>query len=276
MIRVGFLRWEIDASEQRSKQDNLANEITLLARPTYRNVQIKWSLLTTAQQRFVHGDGNFQDVLQAQNADNAHEDIVIPDVGPRTWRYSLSDRDKMPRFWMEKVKKFAATFAAEIVHQAGSYPQLVINNPILRSNYARLVEHEILRVIDGTSKPQPTIIDEKMEVDVSQSQNGVPELVAAILVKDVFEPEHFEEFAHENHVTIKGSDGNTYRISRRTHALIDVWDENKKPKQRLCIVFQEPGMPPSDEVVMKYLLVKHDLKTLWEVGVKFPPTGSIL
>ena len=33
-------------------------------------------------------------------------------------------------------------------------------------------------------------------------------------------------------------------------------------------------MPPSDEVVMKYLLAKHQPDLLWQVGVRFsPPTG---
>jgi hypothetical protein len=33
-------------------------------------------------------------------------------------------------------------------------------------------------------------------------------------------------------------------------------------------------MPPSDEVVMKYLLAKHQPDLLWQVGVKFgPPAG---
>ena len=34
-------------------------------------------------------------------------------------------------------------------------------------------------------------------------------------------------------------------------------------------------MPPSDEVVMKYLLAKHQPDLLWQVGVRFsPPTGK--
>ncbi len=34
-------------------------------------------------------------------------------------------------------------------------------------------------------------------------------------------------------------------------------------------------MPPSDEVVMKYLLAKHQPEQLWKVGVRFsPPTGK--
>jgi hypothetical protein len=34
-------------------------------------------------------------------------------------------------------------------------------------------------------------------------------------------------------------------------------------------------MPPSDEVVMKYLLAKHQPDLLWQIGIRFsPPTGK--
>jgi hypothetical protein len=275
MIRVGYLRWEIEVANQRSTQDTWANDVILTARPSYRNVRIKWSNLSTAQKNFIHGDGNFAAVLAAQQEEHLYDDVIVPDVGPRAWRYTLSDRDKTPVYWMTKVKKFASAFAMEVVGAAGAYTQLVLSNPILRGNYARLVELEIFRVIDGTSKPLPTIIDEKMEVDVTQHvEKGVPELVAAILVRDVFEPAHFEEFAQKDHVTIKGSDGCTYRIPRRTHGLIEVWDQDRKPKQRLCVIFKDPGMPPCDEVAMKYLLIKHNIEMLWKIGVKFPFNGK--
>jgi hypothetical protein len=41
------------------------------------------------------------------------------------------------------------------------------------------------------------------------------------------------------------------------------------------VIFQDPGMPPSDEVVMKYLLAKHHPDMLWQIGVRFtPPMGK--
>ena len=69
--------------------------------------------------------------------------------------------------------------------------------------------------------------------------------------------------------------GKFYRIPRRPHGLIEVWDaKTQRAEARLCVVFQDPGMPPSDEVVMKYLLAKHQPDLLWQVGVRFsPPTG---
>lgn len=270
MIRTGYLRWEIEANEGRCPGDPWSRQVTFSARPTYRTVRVKWTPQSTAEQRFVQGAGTYDEVLAAIKQGALTSDIEIPNVGPHVWKYNDADRNKLFRYWFQKLQREANTFAHQVVRVAGSFPQLVIANPVLRANYARMVEHEIMRVIDGKSKAKDTIIDEFMELDVTQYQSGVPELVAAELVRDVFEPEHFQEFSATNQVTLK-SHGKKYRISRRTHALVDVWDENGEPEAGLCIVFKDPGMPPSDEVVMKYLLVKHDPETLWNIAVKFPP-----
>lgn len=274
MIRTGYLRWEIEGNEQRSAQDRWANEVTLVARPSYRRARILWTPSDNVHQRFAHGTATYADVM-AHKVEARWSEITIPDVGPRVYRYSLSDRDKMPNFWMMKLQRFVTAFATEVVSAACQFPQLVLESSILRSNYARMVEHEINRVIDGTSVAMPTRTDEPMLVDVSQRtshERGIPELVAAELVRDVFTPEEFDEFAHKNYVTIQTSDY-IYRIHRRTHALIDVFTADRKPHLKLCVVFQDPGMPPSDEVVMKYLLIKHDPDMLWKVAVRFntPP-----
>ena len=113
-----------------------------------------------------------------------------------------------------------------------------------------------------------------MGLDAAAYQTGVPELVAAELVRDVVEPKEFDEFCRFDCVTVLNG-GKYYRIPRRPHGLIEVWDaKTHRAEARLCVVFQDPGMPPSDEVVMKYLLAKHQPDLLWQVGVKFsPPAG---
>ena len=102
----------------------------------------------------------------------------------------------------------------------------------------------------------------------------MPELVAAELVRDVVEPKEFYEFCQFDMITVKSND-KYFRIPRRPHGLIEVWDAaTRRPITRLCVVFQDPGMPPSDEVVMKYLLAKHQPDLLWQIGVRFsPPVG---
>ena len=119
----------------------------------------------------------------------------------------------MVRYWMEKLQRAAGAFAAEVVRVASSFPQLVISSPALRAGYARLVESEIFRVIEGKSNPQPTS-DEPVAIDASTYQEGVPELVAAELVRNVVEPKEFHEFCQFDMITVKTGD-KYYRIPRR-------------------------------------------------------------
>jgi hypothetical protein len=274
MIRTGYLRWEIEARDDRSAVDPRAREVTFLARPGYRVVRVKNHGHDAAAERFLRGEGTYDAVLRTLHREAAEVDVTIPDVGPRAFRYSEADRVQTPRFWMSKLQREANAFAHEVVRAAAEFPQMVIASPALRAGYARLVEWEILRVIEGRSVPGPTREDEPMQLDAAAYQSGVPELVAAELVRDVVDPKEFDEFSRLDRVTVL-SDGKYYRIPRRPHALIEVWDaKTHRGEARLCVVFQDPGMPPSDEVVMKYLLAKHQPDLLWQVGVRFSPPGG--
>jgi hypothetical protein len=274
MIRTGYLRWEIEVHDAKSADDRLAREVVFLARPSYRTVRVKSPEHIEAADRFVRGEDTYDAVLRGLSHRDAEVDLVIADVGPRRFRYSVSDRADLPRYWMEKLQREVHAFAHEVVRAAAAFPQLVISSAALRAGYARLVAWEVFRVIEGKSQPQPTRHDEPMRIDSSDFERGVPELVAAELVRDVVEPKEFHEFCQFDCLTVKSGD-RYYRIPRRPHGLIEVWDvKTRRPVTRLCVVFQDPGMPPSDEVVMKYLLAKHQPDLLWQLGVRFsPPVG---
>jgi len=274
MIRTGYLRWEIEVDDVRSQADSQAREVVFLARPTHRNVRVKRTGHAQAAEQFVRGDASYDAVLRTFDRGGGEVELAIPDVGPLRFRYAEADRARMVRYWMEKLQREASAFAHEVVRVASSFSQLVITSPALRAGYARLVETEIFRVIEGKSTPQPTS-DEPIAIDAAAYQEGVPELVAAELVRNVVEPKEFHEFCQFDCVTVKNGD-KYYRIPRRPHSLIEVWDAStRRPHARLCVVFEDPGMPPSDEVVMKYLLAKHQPELLWQIGIRFsPPTGK--
>jgi hypothetical protein len=269
MIRTGYLRWEIDAQDERSASDSLAREVALVARPSFRRVLVKNHAHQAAAERFTRGESSYAAVARTLARPDAEVELTIQDVGPHIFRYTESDRLQTPRFWMEKLQREVSAFAHEVVRAASAYPQLVIESPELRANYARLVETETFRVIEGRSAPAPTNDNDPMQLDAAAYQNGVPELVAAELVRDVVNKKEFSEFCTFDRITIE-SDGKYYRIPRRPHALIEVWDARTlKGEAQLCVIFQDPGMPPSDEVVMKYLLAKHQPDLLWKLGVRF-------
>src|SRR5206468_5500486 len=141
-------------------------------------VRVKGAARTEAAERFTQGEATYDEVMRALRRDGGETDVVIPDVGPRPFRYSESDRVQTPRFWMAKLQREANAFAHEVVRAAAQFPRMVIASPALRAGYAKLVEWEIFRVIEGRSVPKPTREDEPMQLDASSYQTGVPELVA--------------------------------------------------------------------------------------------------
>ena len=143
MIRTGYLRWEIDVRDERSRDDRRAREVIFAARPSYRVVRFKMTGDIEAAQRFVRGEAAYDAVLRTLQREGGEIDVRIPDVGPYPFRYDESDRTKMPRYWMEKLQREAIAFAHEVVRAASSFPQLVIASPALRAGYARLVAAEL-------------------------------------------------------------------------------------------------------------------------------------
>lgn len=268
MIRTGYLRWEIEATDARSGEDARARVVVFKARPSYRLVRIENVVREEAALRFARGETTYESVLRV--ADRLEPIVLtVPDVGPREFRYSQTDRERLPRFWMTKLQREASAFAHEVVRVAANFPRLVISHPALRAGYARLVEWEIFRMIEGRGAARPTLETEPLIIDAANYAQGVPELVAAELVRDVVSAREFDEFRLKDRVTVTNG-GKHYRISRRPHALIEVWDaQSRRGVARLCVVFADPGMPPSDEVVMKYLLAKHQPDLLWKIGNKF-------
>ena len=274
MIRTGYLRWEIEVADERSKADAHAREVVLRARPTYRTVRVSGIGREETAERFVRGEVAYAAVLQAVQRPGSEIEVTVPDVGPHVFRYSRSDRDQNLGYWMVKLQREVEAFAHQVVRVAAGFPRLVIASQALRAGYAALVSHEVFRVIEGRSVPEATHEGEPMTLDAASFAQGVPELVAAKLVRDVVEPREFEEFCRDDRITIRNGP-RIFRISRRSHALIEVWKaDTYSGEARLCVVFEDPGMPPSDEVVMKYLLAKHQPDLLWKIGVRFPaPTG---
>ncbi|MCY2935874.1 MAG: hypothetical protein NT172_17110 [Planctomycetota bacterium] len=286
MIRTGYLRWEIDAQDERTKEDAYARQVILTARPTFRHLTIKHKIAGDLADRFARGEisyAEYQESLEegehlteAERARKPPPDtkLTIENVGPHLFRYSEADRVKMIRYWMDKLHREINTFAHEVVRSAAKHPTLVARTPALRAGYAHLVAHETMRVIEGRSQPAETQETEPMLIDLSVQAEGIPELVAAELVRDVVTKEEFNEFCVYDRISVAHGE-QIYRIPRKSHGLIEVWNPKSRQQMcRLCVVFEDPGMPPSDEVVMKYLLAKHQPEMIWKIGVRFPPTSA--
>ena len=224
MIRTGYLRWEIDVQDVRSQDDAQSREVIFLARPSFRVVRVKRTCHADAAERFVRGEGTYDSVLRTLDRDGGETDVRVPDIGPRPFRYSESDRAKLPALLDGKTAARGRVRSRK--RSCGRRPRSrswSSRAPALRAGYARLVAWEIFRVIEGKSQPGPTEENEPMRLDAANYQEGVPELVAAELVRNVVEPKEFHEFCQFDCLTVLNGD-KYYRIPRRPHGLIEVWD----------------------------------------------------
>src|SRR5262249_51367390 len=115
MIRTGYLRWEIDVTDARCPANPRARAETFQAAPLSRVVRVKSGGHAQAAERFVRGETSYDDVLHTLKRAGGEVDVTVPDVGPRPFRYSESDRAKTPKFWMEKLQREANAFAYDVV-----------------------------------------------------------------------------------------------------------------------------------------------------------------
>jgi len=286
MIRTGYLRWEIEAQDVRCPHDPAAREVRLLARPTFRRIRVKHKTAGNLADRFAQGEISYAEYRESlEEGEDANELaaaqkpppdslITVDDVGPHVFRYSEADRVRLIRYWMDKLQREVESFSHEVVRAGARHSFLVARTPALRTGYAHMVAHETMRVIEGRSTPAPTDETEPMSIDLSVQAEGIPELVAAELVKDIVTREEFHEFSTYDRLTVAHGEY-FYRVPRKSHGLIEVWNAKTLNQAcRLCVVFEDPGMPPSDEVVMKYLLVKHQPDLIWKIGIRFPATSA--
>src|SRR5688572_30783624 len=128
MIRTGYLRWEIEARDDKCHVDPRSREVSFLARPGHRVVRVKNQGHQAATERFLRGEEAYDSVLRSLKREGAEVDVTVLDVGPHVFRYSESDRARTPRFWMEKLQREAGAFAHEVVRAAARFPQMVISS----------------------------------------------------------------------------------------------------------------------------------------------------
>src|SRR4051812_15986326 len=77
MIRTGYLRWEIEVRDERSREDRQAREVIFLARPSFRVVRVKSTGHIEAAERFVRGEAAYDSVLRTLHRDGGETEVRI-------------------------------------------------------------------------------------------------------------------------------------------------------------------------------------------------------
>lgn len=267
MIRLGYTQWHVATIRERHAANLIYENVGYVARPVYGRYNL------TFNHRSYVGDF-LRGLVSLRSLESDLEKHTVQ-VGLNEVR--LTDMFSQDEWWSEKTSTMRrlcalrSRFAEELVGTVRDL-NLVPWNYAAQQAYYALVKNECIKATQGLLpglKDLPNTDTETL-VDIRNAETipQTPEFVAIDLVKDIVTPDEFEEFFSKNYITIWTNEY-VYRVYRRSHAMLEVWDRNtKKFCCSICIVFMDANMPPSDEVVMKYVLCKHDQKTLWEVGAK--------
>ncbi len=169
MIRTGYLRWEIDVQDVRSRDDAQSREVVFLARPSFRIVRVKRTCHADAAERFVRGEGTYDSVLRTLDRDGGETDVRVPDVGPA----SVPLLGKRPGRAAALLDGKAAARGRRVRAGSGARPRP--RSPSSSSRARRCgpatpgwSSWEIFRVIEGKSQPRPTEENEPMRLDAAE------------------------------------------------------------------------------------------------------------
>ena len=150
----------------------MAREVVFLARPTHRVVRVKATAHAEAAERFTRGEATYDAVLRTLTREGGEVELTDPRRRPPPVSLLRGrPREDGPLLDGEAPARGQRLRRTRWSASASSFPQLVITSSALRAGYARLVEGEVFRVIEGRSKPQPTS-DEPIAIDVGAYPAG--------------------------------------------------------------------------------------------------------
>jgi hypothetical protein len=86
-----------------------------------------------------------------------------------------------------------------------------------------------------------------------------PEAKARGLLREMIGDKAFLQYVKKGFITVRGRTGLMYKVSPS-----GIWSYAPKPDGKydhfeyICIVFKQHGIPPTDAVIMRKLLIEHD------------------
>ena len=130
MIRTGYLRWEIEVQDVRSRDDPPVArgdfpgpaELPDRSGQDARAMPTRRSGSSAARRPMTRS-------CEPSTATAARPTCGFPTSGRGRSATPRATGRRMPRYWMEKLQREAEAFAHEVVRTAASFPQLVISSP---------------------------------------------------------------------------------------------------------------------------------------------------
>lgn len=87
------------------------------------------------------------------------------------------------------------------------------------------------------------------------------ELTALQLLRQMVSADDFRRYLRHGFVPVRAESGLTYQVDR--HQRISVWDRGERVAS-LCVHLRGQGLPPTDEVVAKIIMIECDEADIWK------------
>jgi len=94
-----------------------------------------------------------------------------------------------------------------------------------------------------------------------KQRNSEPELRARALLRELISPEKYQRYLKTGHLMVQGRSGLMYRIrgdEQMTRVYIVDVDGKYHHLEDLCVVFKDNGLPYTDAVIMRMMLIEND------------------
>lgn len=95
-----------------------------------------------------------------------------------------------------------------------------------------------------------------------------PEEAARGLLMRMVGPEAFRGYVRRGFVSYRGRSGDVYQVFPGMQ-MVNVW-RGGQPLKKLCVVFQDKDIPPTDWVIMRLLMLEHDEQAFCALAHSFP------
>ena len=106
-------------------------------------------------------------------------------------------------------------------------------------------------------------------------QPGAPAIIvdakekrARELLQHMLGPKAYKRYIRKGLVRVKGKSGRTYHVYPGSK-MVEVFD-NGKLVERLCIMFRDFGMPPTDYVIMRKAMIESAEEEFLKTAIKHP------
>jgi len=270
MVTIGPTRWFVRFSRQQQRGGRTQYDLSLVS-------EAKKYLISK-----VEYDGLEQRVVDAV--------VPIDPIGVTAWLNTWE------AYGAEEARLSASLCQDLSVQAVGEALRLQLFRPVCEEKYARQlvvqqgllmalqkpiedmvqveqtdIRADLLAVIEARRIYEEVRTREELELRMATRKENAEALKRSLeLLFENLTPDLIEEAKRDKVITVKKG-GDTWVVPVETHGMVKRYDKDGEYVGRYCLTFLAGGLPAGDEALMKYILIKSDLKRFLKTANYFKP-----